>query len=64
MSTIDRRIADLERDGAFAQQSMLVVLHGTEPDVEQAAAIEAAARAGRQFLRVRFVEPDRAGEKQ
>ena len=64
MSTIERRVTELERNRLGTEQSLVVLLGGAEDDAVQAAASREAERAGRQVIRVCFVEPDRATKEQ
>ncbi len=64
MSTIERRVTELERTGLCAEQPLVVLLDGTENDAQHAAAVREAERTGRQVIRLRFVQPERAAKEQ
>ena len=64
MTTIERRVTELERTGTSAAQPMVVFLDETEAEAEDSAAVQAARRAGRQVIKVRFVQPERAATEQ
>jgi len=64
MPTIEQRVKELERTGTGGDQPLLVVPYGSELDAVQAAAVLEAERAGRQVIRVRFIEPDKAAMEQ
>ena len=64
MPTIERRVTELERTRECDAPLLLMFLHGGEPDPQQRAVTQAAVRAGRQVIQVRFVEPEKATREQ
>jgi hypothetical protein len=64
MSTIERRVRELERAGTSKEQPLVMLLEGAEPDAAQAGAMREAERTGRLVIRVRFVRPERAAKEQ
>ena len=64
MQTIEKRVTELERIGTGGDQPLMVVQYGDELDALQVATVLEADRSGRQVIRVRFVQPDKATKEQ
>lgn len=64
MTTIERRVAELERTGPCAAQPMVVFLDETEAEAVDSAAVQEAKRTGRLVIKVRFVQPDTSTNEQ
>ena len=64
MTTIERRVTELERTGTSAAQALVVFLDATEAEAEDSAAVQEARRAGRLVIKVRFVQPETATKEQ
>ena len=64
MTTIERRVTELERTGTCAAQPMVVFMDATEAEAEDSAAVQEARRAGRLVIKVRFVQPARTATEQ